>query len=195
MKLPSREQAVEILKKNRVLPNILEHSFQVNNVAVFLAKKLIKAGEKIDIDVVDRASLLHDVGKSITILDKIKDRHHELAEDILTVEGYPELGLVCRRHSLMELKNLHSWEEKIVNYADTRVKHNRIVSLKERIEDLTRRYKVPESQRLTLRDLLPLENEIFSKLRIKPEDIGKMVEKSDDSIAVNPNAGAGVNGK
>ena len=176
IKLPTREQAIALLNKYKVLPNILEHSLQVNRVAVFLAKKLIEAGEKVSLDVVDRASLLHDIGKSITIAEKKEDMHHILAEKILAFEGYPALGYICRMHSLREIKNLRTWEEKIVNYADTRVQHSEIVGLKECIEDLTKRYNVPASQRLTYKDLLPLETEIFSKLKIKPNDIKRLVE-------------------
>jgi putative nucleotidyltransferase with HDIG domain len=176
MLLPTRAQALALLKKYSILPNILEHSLKVNKVAVFLAKKLIEAGEKVNLDVVDRASLLHDIGKSISITEKREAQHPIIAKEILTREGYPELGHICMMHSLREIKNLRTWEEKIVNYADTRVKHSGIVSLKERIEDLTKRYNVPESQRLTYRDLLPLETEIFSKLKIKPNDVAKLVE-------------------
>jgi len=176
IKLPTREQAIALLKKYKVLPNILEHSLKVNRVAVFLAKKLIDAGEKVNLDAVDRASLLHDIAKSKTIAEKTEDIHHIEAENILTAEGYPALGHICMMHSLREIKHLRTWEEKIVNYADTRVKHSEIVSIKERIDDLTKRYNVPASQRLTYKDLLPLETEIFSKLKIKPNDVAKLVE-------------------
>jgi len=176
IKLPTREQAIALLKKYKVLPNILEHTFQVNRVAVFLAKKLMEAGEKVNLDVVDRASLLHDIAKSQQLVEKRPDAHWVEAEQILTEEGYPELGYVCRMHALCETPNLRTWEEKIVNYSDKRVKHTEIVSIKERIEDLTKRYTVLEKERLDYKDFLPLETEIFSKLKIKPNEVKKLVE-------------------
>lgn len=176
MNLPTRGQAIALLKKYRVLSNIFEHSVQVNRVAVFLAKKLAQAGEKVDIDAVDMASLLHDLAKSRTIIEKRADNHGAEAEKILKHEGYPELGKLCRKHTLGEIKNLRNWEEKLVNYADTRVKHSEIVSIRERIADLTERYNVPQDRRLSYEDLLPLETEIFSKLKIKPSDVKKMIE-------------------
>jgi putative nucleotidyltransferase with HDIG domain len=181
MKVPSRKDTMLLLEKYGILPNILEHSIMVNKVAVFLAKKLVDAGEQVDIAVVDRASLLHDVAKSRTLIEKTEDKHHIEAENILTAEGYPALGHVCRMHSLREIKNLKTWEEKIVNYADTRVKHSEIVSMKARIDDLTKRYNVPASERLTYNDLLPLENEIFSKLKIKPNDVKRLIENESNT--------------
>jgi putative nucleotidyltransferase with HDIG domain len=176
MKLPTHEQSLELLKKYKVVPNILGHSIMVNKVANYLAKKLKGKGIKIDLEVVDRASLLHDIGKSITILDKLEDKHHILAEEILTKEGCPELGLVCRRHSLRELKNVSTWEEKIVKYSDLRVKHDKLVDVKERMEDLGKRYKVPEEERVPLSEVLKLEKEIFDVIGESPTILKKAIK-------------------
>jgi putative nucleotidyltransferase with HDIG domain len=147
----------------------------VNKVANYLAKKLKENGIRIDLNVVDCASLLHDIGKSITILDKLEDKHHILAEEILTKEGYPELGLVCRRHSLRELKNVSTWEEKVVKYADLRVKHDKLVSVKERMEDLGERYAFIKEEKVPLSKVLELEKEIYDKLGESPEDMEKVI--------------------
>lgn len=177
MELPNREQAIALLKKYRILPNILEHSLQVNRVAVFLAKKLIEAGEKISLDVVDMASLLHDIAKSRTIIEKRKDIHWVEAEEILAEEGYPELGYICRMHGFSELnKNKNpSWEAKIVCYADSCVMHDKIVTLQERMDDLKRRYNLGDDEPHLI-IWKNIQTEIFSKLKIKPSDVKKLVE-------------------
>ncbi|MDD5181703.1 MAG: HD domain-containing protein [Candidatus Nanoarchaeia archaeon] len=176
-KLPNREQAIALLEKYRILPNILAHSMQVNRVAVFLAKKLVKSGEKVNLNVVDMASLLHDIAKSRTIIEKRRDIHWVEAEEILTEEGYPELGHICKMHGFSELNKSKnpSWEAKIVCYADSRVMHDRIVTLQERMEDLKKRYKLGDDEpHLVI--WKNLETEIFSKLKIKPNDVKKLVE-------------------
>lgn len=177
IKLPTREQAIALLKKYHILPNILEHCMQVNRVAVLLAKQLIEAGEKVNIDVVDRASLLHDIAKSRTIIEKRKDIHWVEAEEILKAEGYPELGYICRMHGFLELNKAKnpSWEAKIVCYADGRVIHDKIVDLQERMDDLKVRYNLGENEPHMV-IWKNLEIEIFSKLKIKPNEIKKLVE-------------------
>jgi putative nucleotidyltransferase with HDIG domain len=180
MKLPSREECLKLLKKYGVLPNILEHMLVVNKLANHLAKKLKAAGLKIDLDVVDRAALVHDIAKSEELkTDRAKgkdDIHHIIGEEILKKEGYPELGKVVRRHSLRELSKLETWEEKVVNYADTRVKHTDVVSLRERLDDLNKRYNIPLKDRAPERDIFALEEEIYDKLDEKPEDLKKVIK-------------------
>jgi putative nucleotidyltransferase with HDIG domain len=182
MKLPTHEKCFALLKKYEMPKNILDHSILVNKVAVYLAKKLKLAGIDVDVDVVDRASLLHDIGKLRTlkkmtgVLDWAKDEHHIEGEKILTDEGYPELGLVARRHSLRELKNVNKWEEKIVKYADLRAKHDKLVDVRERMEDLGERYKVPEEERVPLSEVLKLEKEIFDVIGESPDIVKKAIK-------------------
>jgi len=53
MKIPSREECMRLLRER--IPKeqeiIIKHSLQVTNVALYLGKKLIEKGEKIDMDV------------------------------------------------------------------------------------------------------------------------------------------------
>jgi hypothetical protein len=66
-------------------------------------------------------------------------------------------------------------EEEVVNYADKRVQHDRIVSLKERFVDLKERYGKKQSSFELLDDLekatSELEVKIFSILEIHPGDL------------------------
>jgi putative nucleotidyltransferase with HDIG domain len=152
----------------------------VNRLANHLAKKLKAAGVKIDLDVVDRAALLHDIAKSEELKKNHAkgedDIHHIAGEEILKKEGYPELGKVVRRHSLREISKLKTWEEKIVNYADTRVKHTEIVSLRERLDDLNKRYNIPLKDRAPECKIFALEKEIYENLEEKPEDLKKVIK-------------------
>jgi hypothetical protein len=66
-------------------------------------------------------------------------------------------------------------EEEVVNYADKRVQHDRIVSLRERFVDLKERYGKSRSSFERLDDLekatFELEEKIFSILEINPGDL------------------------
>jgi len=160
--LPTRRQCFDIIKEYRVPSHILEHSLTVAKLAVFLAERLNEKGEAVDVDLVDRACLLHDIARvcdfeelnyddfeqTVTEQDKAKwqqireryeeIRHEDAAYEILK-EKYPVLALTVRRHKyramLDEKTRPNTWEEKLVYYADMRVMHDKIVPLKTRLKE------------------------------------------------------------
>jgi len=160
--LPTRQQCFDIIKEYRVPSHILKHSLTVAKLAVFLAERLREKGEAVDVDLVDRACLLHDIARvcdfeelnygnfeqTVTEQDKAKwqqireryeeIRHEDAAYEILK-EEYPVLALTVRRHKyramLDERTRPNTWEEKLVYYADMRVMHDKIVPLKTRLKE------------------------------------------------------------
>lgn len=168
MKIPNRTKCLALLRQycRNEFKHIIEHCNLVNKVAVFLAKKLREAGEEVNVKLVDAASLLHDIGKPAEIKQKAGNSiHHVLALKIL--KEFPEVAEVVKKHVLSEAKNCKTWEEKIVCYADSRVAHQIIVSLDERLADLRVRYPkhIKEIDRYA-QHVKKIEEEIFSKLAI-----------------------------
>lgn len=170
-KLPSRQQCLKLLEKYGLPGHIVRHCLAVEKVAVFLAEKLREAGEQIDVDLVSRAALLHDIDKAETLKPGFGHLHGQMGKEILEKEGFPELGQLALRHLMFrnfEENPFDSWEEKVLNYADKRVNHDKIVSLDERFEYLLKRYgKSKESfgKISACRPFLEgLEKEIFSKI-------------------------------
>lgn len=140
MKLPNREEAIQILKEYKMPDNIMVHAMQVTKVANFLAKKINENGTKVNLELVDRASILHDLDKHLTLKT---GNHSVLTREILKEKGFPELADAAANHMLENIikKNgLQNIEEKIVYYADKRVNHDKIVPLKERFVYLRKRY-------------------------------------------------------
>jgi putative nucleotidyltransferase with HDIG domain len=140
MKLPTREKAIEMLKEYKMPDNIMAHTMQVNKVANFLAKKINENGTKVNLELVDRASLLHDLDKHLTLET---NNHSVVTREILNEKGFPELADAAANHMLENIikKNgLKTIEEKIVYYADKRVNHDKIVPLSERFAYLRKRY-------------------------------------------------------
>jgi putative nucleotidyltransferase with HDIG domain len=176
MKYPDREQCVEYYRELGTPDNIIAHAITVNKVAVFLAVKLKEKGIKINLKLVDAASLLHDLDKWLCLNDKSIEHGFE-TEKILRKKGFPEVGYYARQHrSDLITEGLKTWEEKIIAYADRRVIHDKIGTIKERFDYLNVRYptKNPEKRKMHLRLTYDLEREIFSKLDIEPEDIIKL---------------------
>ena len=63
----------------------------------------------------------------------------------------PIIGKIIRKHNFIcildETPNgLNSWEEKLLYYADKRVRHDQLVSLQDRLNDLKKRYGGFESE-------------------------------------------------
>jgi len=173
LSLPSREQCLKLLEKHGLPENIVRHSLAVEKVAVFLAKKLLEAGEKIDVELVGRSALLHDVGKAQEL--KLGSQHVALGEKILLEENLPEIAKIVGKHGLYQVfeeKPFDSWEEKLVFYSDKRINHAQVVSLDERFEYLCNRYGLSTERNQRIIDAKPLaeklEGEIFAKIGLKP---------------------------
>ena len=160
--LPTRKECLAILAEYNVPTHIVNHSRAVAKLAVFLAQRLNENSVVIDIDLLDRACMLHDLlrvndfkesdynrfernlphekkAKWQKLRAKYKSMTHEdAAYDILKVK-YPALALAIKRHRYMamidENEKPDTWEEKLLYYADKRVMHETIIPLKDRLAE------------------------------------------------------------
>jgi len=137
MIIPSKKECIEILKQNKTPSNVIGHSKAVCRFAENLATKLEKKGIKINKELVIAGSLLHDI-------QKIEEDHVVAGAKLINELGFPEVANVARKHGLTyigeEKHHPITIEEKIVFYADKRVRGNKVVSLKERFDDINSRY-------------------------------------------------------
>jgi putative nucleotidyltransferase with HDIG domain len=173
--IPTRDECFRLMRQFGMLDHIISHSIEVAEVALFLSTELNRKGQRIDLDLVEAASLLHDLTK--TECFKTKADHALTGAQLLKGMGYERVGAVVAEHiRLSEGKDLLSVsEEEVVNYSDKRVQHDRIVSLRERFKDLKDRYgrgkrsleKLERLEKVTVE----LENKIFSILKIAPEHL------------------------
>ena len=84
--LPSREQAIELLRKNNCPPKVINHCEAVAELALEIAGKLEKKGIKVDLKLVEAGALLHDIGRSKShAVD-----HGVVGAKIAESEGLPE---------------------------------------------------------------------------------------------------------
>ena len=99
------------------------------------------------------------------------------ASQLLKGMGYVRVGEIVAEHVHLTRQTdpLRVTEEEIVNYADKRVRHNRIVSLEERFCDLMDRYgkneRASEQMEQLKKATVEIQNKIFSILEINPADI------------------------
>lgn len=165
---------MQLLAKHAIPENIVMHSLAVEKAAVFIAEKLLQAGEKIDVSLVSRAALLHDIDKPLTLASG--SGHGLVSKQILEKEGLPEIALIALKHhtyTILQKKPFSNWEEKVVYYSDKRVNHDQIVSLRERFDYLLERYGKEKKEFEKIFScksrVEKLEKEIFSKINASSE--------------------------
>lgn len=173
MKLPSREYIrTELFDKYVVLSSIRRHCEKVRDVGEILANGLHDNGVQIDLNLVDRGCLVHDVMKAVTLprlvanpefdyvpsdreieaQTMLKERYAGLHETLIVADllrpSFPEFSdFVINIGTIGNTTYLDGGIElKVVHYADWRVQFDRIVPFRDRLQYLKNTYshKHPE---------------------------------------------------
>ncbi|MEA2101920.1 MAG: HDIG domain-containing protein [Thermodesulfobacteriota bacterium] len=127
-----------IIKEQGVPEHIIRHCRMVRHVASGIAFALENRGCRIDRSLVDAAAMLHDISKMESVNNG--GDHALMGQRLLEGQGYPRVGAIIGRHVRLGSFDLN--EAMVVNYADKRVRHDEVVSLELRFDDLVKRYGV-----------------------------------------------------
>ena len=145
MKTPTKEECLNILKDNNVPGNIVAHLKAVCDFSLKICEVLEKRGIGINKYLVQAGALLHDV-KKLSPNDHVVEGYK-----FVKSLGYLEVAAVIKKHGLYHLDKEEfvprTWEEKIIFYADKRIKNDRIVSVDERFEYIKQRYKKEDMEK------------------------------------------------
>lgn len=177
--IPTPDKCFVLLEKYKVPEHIIQHSRIVHAIALYLCQALLRQREKLDPDLVQAGSLLHDIVKMKSL--NTGESHPRAGALLLSSLGYPEVAEIVRQHVVLDdgIPPGQITEAALVHYADKRVKHTAIVSLAERFQDLKERYGKSPAALAWLEDLerksFELEEQIFQKLTIKPESLAAFV--------------------
>jgi uncharacterized protein len=172
--LPSREQAIALLRKNLCAPQVIRHCVAVADLAMETANILQSKGYKINVELVEAGALLHDLGRSKThTID-----HAIVGSQIAQSIGLPDSVIrIIKRHvgagiSTEEAKKLgwprdvytpQSLEEKVVSYADKLISHSKRTPIQAEIKLLQKENKHEAAERVRR-----LHKEITCLLENKP---------------------------
>ncbi len=158
-KLPSREQAIELLRANHCPPIVIRHCEVVAKLAVEIAEKIEKKGLKVDRELVEVGALLHDLGRS----KAHGVNHGVVGANMAASEGLPEsLVRIIRSHVgagiTAEEAEAFGWpkdvyvpvtlEEKIVSYADKLIDQSKRVPIELEIKKLQMENKDEAAERV-----------------------------------------------
>ena len=183
MQIPTSEQCYQLMCEMKMMDHIVVHSMQVCQVATFITKQLNAQQNQFNYHLIQAAALLHDITKTRSF--KTQENHALTGGQFLAEQGFPEIGELVRQHvRLDEYTNpVVLGEAEILNYADKRVLHDKVVSLDRRLDYILEKYgKLPEDQeriRWLWKKTLDLENKIFSDLTIVSEDINRLLNSED----------------
>ena len=156
---------IEILKKEKTPPNVIDHCIAVCKKALKIAQNFPEA----DLDLIRKGALLHDIGRS---------RTHDITHAVVGAKiarryGYPEDVLnIIERHigagiTLEEAKSLglgeksyvpETLEEKIVAHADNLISKTKEVDLDFVIKKWERKMDNPEEN---IKRLIKLDEELI----------------------------------
>ena len=183
MKIPSKNDCLQRMCAMHMLENIVAHSLQVFRVATCLVDHLKLEGISLDRQLIQAAALLHDITKTRSF--KTGENHALTGAQYLTDSGYPEVGNLVRQHVRLDdySENKRLTEAKIINYADKRVLHDRIVPLDERMNYIMEKYgTLPEHERrirLLWAKTKDLQKQIFSYLPFSANDLNDRLPSPD----------------
>ena len=157
--LPSREQAIELLREKKCSPQIIDHCIAVAEIGIKIANKLQRKGLKINVELVEVGALLHDIGRS---KNQTVD-HAIIGAQIAQSIGFPEpLIRIIKRHVgagiTEEEVKLIGWpkdvyvpqtlEEKIVSYADKLISESKLIPIETEINRLQNEGKKEAAERI-----------------------------------------------
>jgi putative nucleotidyltransferase with HDIG domain len=139
--VPTDEECRSLWDAFGMLPNIRAHSELVACIATFLAEQAHLAGLPVNVAEVRAAALLHDLAKTYTI--RYGGNHCQLGGAwVQELTGNPALsqGVLCHVSWPRTLDLRANFLPLTLIYSDKRVKHNQIVTLEARFDDLLVRY-------------------------------------------------------
>ena len=177
--IPSIEECYHFMDKYRMLAHIKAHSVVVARVARMIAQGLRDVNRDISVSKTIVAALMHDIGKTPSL--NSGGDHAEIGKRICIENGLDEIADIVAEHVIM--KNYHlngaESEKEVVFYADKRVKHDRIVTLEERLDYILKRYGRDQEHlcraiKLNFRLCEQVEGKLFRNLRFSPESLLKM---------------------
>ncbi len=175
--IPSEELCRCIISDLGMLENIVAHSLQVCRVSLVLTDNLGLTG--INRELIRAAALLHDITKTRSF--QTLEDHAETGARLLADLGYPEMARIVGQHVRLDryFASAVPTEAEVVNYADKRVLHDRIVPLDERMGYILEKYgREPERKRMILllwKKTEALEARLFAGLPFAPDDISRLL--------------------
>lgn len=184
---PSDEECFGYWDRHGMPEHIRRHSLLVAEVTTALARRAEELGADVCVQTVRASALLHDLAKAYTIAHG--GSHSQIgAAWALELTGNPQVahGVIHHVHWPFEQDVERHFLPLAVLYADKRVRHDTIVSVGERFDDLCARYGLTKDIlvmiKRTLDETLALEQRLNEYLKVELNacafDRGRLVQRA-----------------
>jgi len=180
MRIPSKKACYHLIYEMEMMDHIVSHSILVCQVATLLVEHLYLQNIYLNREVIQASALLHDITKTRSF--KTRENHAQTGERLLRDLNYPEVGDIIGQHVVLDVYMFSepTNEAEIVNYADKRVLHDRVVSLKDRMTYVLKKYgkKSVHHERIfrLWEESKQLEKKIFAALSFSPGDLNDLLD-------------------
>ena len=180
MRIPSKKDCYHIIHEMEMMDHIVSHSILVCQVAMLLVDHLSARNIYLNREMIQASALLHDITKTRSF--KTKENHAQTGEQLLCDLGYPEVGCIIGQHVVLNeyVFSEPPVEVEIVNYADKRVLHDKVVSLKDRMTYVLKNYgkqSINHERIVRLWESTEqLEEKIFAPLPFSPGDLNDLLD-------------------
>jgi len=149
LRLPTREEALKMMRDAGCSQRVIDHCLRVTQVATRLADLLRQRGLEVNLSLVEAGALLHDIGRSRTH----GVQHGAVGGRLAREMGLPEpVARIIERHvgagiTADEAARIglpkgnyvpETLEEKIVTYADDLIEGDRLVEIEVTLEKFGR---------------------------------------------------------
>lgn len=138
---PGIDECYNLWDKYHMLEHIRVHSRLVAEIATWIASLAIKKNINCSYYIVLAAALLHDLGKTYTV--NYGGNHSQIAASWIMEETKNPAIAQCVLHHVYwpgEIDLIKHFEPLVIIYADKRVKHDMLVTLDKRFDDILKRY-------------------------------------------------------
>jgi len=179
MIIPSNDQIYALWDMYSLPSNKRTHCQKVHDVASVLTDALLKKGIEVNKPLVLSAALLHDLDENME--KEPGDRHPDAVVRVLKEKGMGEIADLVQKHPVHAILDGNispkTIEEKVLYLADKMTKYD-VVTVNKRFE-LWKTSHVTQEDQIMLEKAYPLvkqlEQEIFSKIDMRPEDIAHLL--------------------
>jgi uncharacterized protein len=188
--IPTETECRRLIAGMGMLENIVAHSRQVCRVSLLIVDNL--KPDALNRELIRAAALLHDITKTRSF--QTHEDHAETGAQLLSEIGYPEVGRIVGQHIRLGryFASAVPNEAEVVNYADKRVLHDRIVPLGERMGYILEKYGREQERKRAILLLWEkteaVETRLFAGLPFAPDDISRLLAEGSPRHLPEPDA-------
>lgn len=181
VQIPCMDDCIQMMAGMQMPDHIRNHSLLVCRVALCLTDELALIGVALNRPLVIAGALLHDITKTRSF--QTMENHAQTGGEYLSALGFPEVGEIVRQHVVLDeyFAREDPIEAEVVNYADKRVLHDRIVPLDERMTYILERYADTLDRQILLKQLwnqtTRLEKRLFGYLAFSPMQLAQWLPR------------------